>query len=214
MIIEYHSVDDIIVKRINIKIMQSLRHTTTASNRKRRVFVVVVCVLAIILLAAATYYYLKQKDESYRAKQYGSSQTNPSKNTPVASGNDNRGSTSNSKGASNTPTTPADSSVTPTTPTGTFVSNHHPNLSGQPAPNLESSTCTTTPGVTCQIKFTNGDIVKVLEPQTTNADGNTSWTWRLGDVGLTVGDWKVTAVATNGTKVTMADDSMPLSIKQ
>lgn len=212
MIIEYHSVDDIIVKRINIKIMQSLRHT--ASNRKRKTFVAIVCVIVIILLAAATYYYLKQKDESYRAKQYGSSQTNPGKDTPIASGNNHTGSASNSRGASNAPATSSDSSVTPTVPTGTFVSNHHPNLSGQPAPNLESSTCTTTPGVACQIKFTSGDVVKVLEPQTTNEDGNTSWTWRLGDIGLTVGEWKVTAVATNGSKVTMADDSMLLSIKQ
>lgn len=192
--------------------MRSLQQT--ASHRKRNILIVVVSVLVISLLAVTTYYYLKQKDEDYRAKQYGSSQTNPDKNTPAANEKGSTGGMSNSKGTDDSSATVADPSITPTTPTGTFVSNHHPNLGGQPAPNIISSTCTTTPGVACQIKFTSGSITKTLESQVTNSDGNTSWTWNLNDIGLTVGDWKVTAVATNGHKVTTADDSMLLSIKQ
>lgn len=192
--------------------MRSLHQTS--SNTKRNMIISVIAILIIGLLAVAAYHLLKQKDEAYKKQQYGSSQTTPNKNTPIASNNGSTGGMASSKGASNTPAAAADPGITPTVPTGTFISNHHPNLSGQPAPNIESSTCTTTPGVACQIEFTNGHITKSLESQATNADGNTSWTWNLNDLGLTTGDWKVTAVATNGDKVTTADDSMLLSIKQ
>lgn len=192
--------------------MRSLYQTT--SSKKRNILIAVVSVFIIALISVATFCYLKQKDENYRAKQYGSSQTNPVKDTPTATSKGSVGGSSSSKDASSSPATTAAPGIMPTTPTGVFVSNHHPNLSGQPAPNLESSTCSTTPGVSCQISFTNGDVTRSLEARVTNTDGNTSWTWKLSDIGLTVGDWKITAVATNGSKVTTAGDSMPLSIKQ
>ncbi len=191
--------------------MQSLQQKT---SHKKRNILIAVAVVCLVLASLATAYYLKRKDDAYKTKQYGSSQTNPNSNTPIADSSNNTGGSSSSKDATEAPAPAADSSIVPSAPVGNFVSNHHPNLSGQPAPNLESSTCSTSPGVQCQIKFTHGDIVKYLDPQVTNADGNTSWTWKVSDIGLTVGDWKITAIATNGSKTATADDAMLLSVKE
>ncbi|MEI7539405.1 MAG: hypothetical protein WCJ36_01375 [Candidatus Saccharibacteria bacterium] len=131
-----------------------------------------------------------------------------------SSSNINSGATSSPK--DNSQTTPAiiNSDTTPIEPTGTFISNHHPNLSGNPAPNTESSTCTTTPGADCEIRFTNGNTTKSLSIKKTDSDGNASWDWNLNDVGLTAGEWSITAIAINGSKTATATDSMSLSVGQ
>lgn len=98
--------------------------------------------------------------------------------------------------------------------TGSFVSNHHPNLSGKPAPNIIQSTCTTTEGATCQIIFTMGAITKSLPAQVTDRGGSTYWTWKLQDIGLTAGSWHIQAKATLGTQVKTADDALTLEVQQ
>lgn len=105
-----------------------------------------------------------------------------------------------------------DTDITPTTPIGTFVSNHRPNLSGSPAPNTMTSTCSTTPGSKCTIEFTKGNITKSLPNKIADGNGNISWDWELQDVGLTVGEWQVTAVASNGNNIAKASDSIPLIV--
>lgn len=101
--------------------------------------------------------------------------------------------------------------VTLLVPTGNFVSNHRPNLSGSPAPNLETSVCNTTPGASCQIIFTNGGITKSLPARTTDRGGAAYWDWKLQDIGLTQGSWQVKAVASlDGQKQTGTD---PLAIE-
>lgn len=91
-------------------------------------------------------------------------------------------------------------------PEGVFVSNHHPNLSGSPAPSTLNSTCSTTPGATCKITFTMGSVVKSLSAQTTDRGGSAYWNWKLQDVGLTAGSWQVQAVAhLNGQTKTTTD---------
>lgn len=91
-------------------------------------------------------------------------------------------------------------------PTGDFVSNHHPNLSGQPAPNEITSVCTTTPGAMCQIVFTNGTTTKQLPSEKADAGGTAYWDWKLQDIGLTTGTWKIKVLASlNGQTKTSYD---------
>ncbi len=99
-------------------------------------------------------------------------------------------------------------------PTGTFVSNHHPNLSGSPAPNQIQSVCNTTSGATCQIIFTKDGVTKTLPTQATDKGGAAYWTWKLQDIGLTAGSWKVQAKATLGTQTQTADDAATLEVAQ
>jgi hypothetical protein len=125
------------------------------------------------------------------------------------------GITSSKGGGGSSITTTPSSSVQPTAPVGEFVSDHKPNLSGSPAPNTETSTCTTTAGVQCQITFTSGSTTKSLPAQTTNAQGNTAWNnWTLQSIGLTAGTWKITAVATNGSQTASTTDVTDLTVSQ
>lgn len=97
-------------------------------------------------------------------------------------------------------------------PSGTFVSNHSPNLSGSPAPNTIQSTCNTTPGATCTISFTKDGITRQLQAQKTDAGGATYWNWKLQDVGLTEGSWQVSATARLGAQTKTTNDALPLEV--
>jgi cytoskeletal protein RodZ len=108
--------------------------------------------------------------------------------------------------------TPSSSSQPLKQPEGTFVSNHHPNLSGSPAPNTMQSTCETTSGATCQILFTKDGITKSLPAQATDQGGAAYWTWKLQDIGLTQGTWKVQAKAVLGNQTKTADDATNLEV--
>jgi hypothetical protein len=99
-------------------------------------------------------------------------------------------------------------------PSGSFVSNHHPNLSGTPAPNAMSSVCNTTPGASCQISFTKDGVTKSLGAQTADANGATYWNWKLQDIGLTEGTWGVQASATLNGQTKTASDAMDLVVAQ
>jgi hypothetical protein len=99
-------------------------------------------------------------------------------------------------------------------PTGNFVSNHFPGQNGSPT--TESSTCNTSPGASCYIKFTNTDSGQTtqLATQTTDARGSTSWYWDAAkDAHLTSGQWKITAVATLGSQIKSSDDALKLIIQ-
>lgn len=98
-------------------------------------------------------------------------------------------------------------------PTGTFVSNHRPNLGGSPAPNEEQSTCNTTPGATCQISFTYNGVTKSLPAQTADSGGATYWTWDLQDIGLTEGSWQIQATARLNGKTLTGSDALKLEVQ-
>lgn len=99
-------------------------------------------------------------------------------------------------------------------PNGNFVSNHHPNLSGSPAPNLIQSNCNTTPGASCQIIFEKTGTIKKLPAQVVDGGGATYWTWKLQDYGITTGSWTVKAEASlNGNSKT-ATDALTLEVTQ
>lgn len=187
-------------------------HITSINKHKKNV--TIVCLLALILGGIAVYAWLRYQNSA--EVRYGSAATNPTADTPNSDDADNQGSASTSKAQSGEGMPPAptvDSSIAPREPTGTFVSNHRPNLDGDPAPNTLTSTCTTTPGVDCYIRFTNQDTIKQLPTIRTDADGNVVWNWKLQDIGLTAGEWKITAVAVNGNNEASASDALSLVVE-
>jgi hypothetical protein len=91
------------------------------------------------------------------------------------------------------------------------VSNHHPGKSGSPT--SEVSVCNTTPGATCYIKFTNGDLSTALTAKKTNGDGVAIWYWDTKDANLVSGNWQIMAVATLNGQTKTSADTLPLVIK-
>lgn len=92
-------------------------------------------------------------------------------------------------------------------PYGSFVSNHKPD-SGDP----EVSVCSTSPGATCYIEFTNGNNVKRLEPQTVSGEGSTYWSWNASLLGQ--GTWKITATATLNGTTKSTTDQLTIEVRQ
>lgn len=174
---------------------------------KKSIYIATSAIILAIAVAILVFYSLQPKSPSAESRNSPSLSSNKS-------GATNTGSISSSKNNTPTATTTLNPDITPISPTGTFVSNHRPNLDGSPAPSQESSTCTTTPGAKCEISFSNGDTVKTLPVKTTDSNGNVSWDWKLQDLGLVVGEWKITATASNGNKVAMSADSILLSVQQ
>lgn len=134
---------------------------------------------------------------------------NSSANNAASSNSDQTTQPGDNKSNSNTPI-----SETLKDPTGEFVSNHHPNLSGSPAPNSMSSVCTTTPGATCQITFIKDGVTKSLEAQMTDRGGSVYWNWKIQDIGLSAGSWQVQAVASQSGKIKTTTDPLALEIAQ
>lgn len=188
------------------------RHQPVHSRKqaKRTLFVVTALIVAIsVVLILLIYKPFNRKEESLESTKYTSNRTqdiatkgeqaSPSKST------DRQDQLSQDKTITNPVLVP---------PTGTFVSNHTPNLSGAPAPNSMHSDCTTTPGATCQISFTRTDgKVKTLPTQTTDSAGAAYWSWTLQEVGLDAGSWTVEAKATLNNKAETAKDSTILEVK-
>lgn len=98
-------------------------------------------------------------------------------------------------------------------PSGDFVSNHEPNLDGDPAPDTLESVCVTTPGASCTISFKQNGIIKTLPAQMTDAEGAAYWNWKLQDYGLTTGEWIIVARATLGDQTKTSEDSLKLTVK-
>ncbi|HEU5005124.1 MAG TPA: hypothetical protein VFT49_03515 [Candidatus Saccharimonadales bacterium] len=111
---------------------------------------------------------------------------------------------------------PASSSTTGSLtegPSGTFVSNHIPNLSGTPAPSQEQSICNTVPGATCYIEFTQGNVVKKLDELTADSTGSVTWNWDVKTAGFTTGNWTVSAVASLNGQTKTTTDSRVMDIQ-
>ena len=125
---------------------------------------------------------------------------------------DNQESPEQNKDKDSDATTPTNAELKD--PTGTFVSNHHPNLGGSPAPNEIQSVCVTTSGAYCEIIFTKDSVTKSLPKQLTDRGGAAYWTWKLQDIGLTKGSWQVQAKATLGSQTKTADDAATLEVNE
>lgn len=111
----------------------------------------------------------------------------------------------------NSATSSSTSRVAP--PSGNFVSNHRPNLDGEPAPSGEQSVCITTPGATCYVKFVQNGIIKTLPTQTADPSGSVYWDWDIDKAGFSPGVWEITAVATLNGENKSVTDPMSLEVK-
>jgi hypothetical protein len=162
-------------------------------------------VLIVALEFSNTTHFFKAGDtisiSSANAETKGEPQANSSKATPDSSSL----STEDPKAvsAAGSPTTP------PLVPSGSFVSNHKASLSSGQA---QSSTCTTTPGATCQITFTKDGVTKVLQLQTTDRGGTAYWSWAPQSINLTTGSWKIEAIARLNGQVRTASDALNLEV--
>ena len=186
--------------------------------------IVLISVIAVIVIAGGIFAYLKitskpKEITTASSNTKGEPAGQPSDNGTTPPSSSDKGDTSGDVGPT-TGTSGTKDNSTPSSnatlidPTGNFVSNHHPNLSGSPAPNQIQSICNTTPGATCQIIFTKDGVTKQLPAQKTDSGGATYWTWKLQDIGLTAGSWHVQAKATLGTQTKTADDAMNLEVAQ
>ncbi len=178
-------------------------------------FAIIIGLAAVLILLEATntthllHHNSSKTVNSPTAQATKGEPTNSSKNAPSQT---NTGAPSTD--TKNPTGTGGASTATLNAPTGDFISNHHPNLSGSPAPNTVQSVCNTTSGATCQITFTKDGVTKSLPAQTTDAGGATYWTWKLQDVGLTAGSWQVQAKATLGSQTKTANDAMALEVSE
>jgi hypothetical protein len=169
-----------------------------------------VCLVAVFGALFLSIHFFGQKPKPLTANSYTKGQ--PVKS--AQSGQSTRGSnsqvppSSDQKSPSSTPTTDL------LAPSGVFVSDHHPNLGGTPTPNTESSTCNTTPGATCQILFTNGNITKSLQAEVTDVGGAVYWNWNLQDAGVTQGIWSVKAQAKFGDQTKTTVDPLNLDVQK
>jgi hypothetical protein len=178
------------------------------------VIILLFAVLAVLEFTNTTHFFHKASPLSVNSK---------TPTTGGASQDNQKGEPQNSSNpTSNNTTQPGDSknsvSGTATTsleaPSGDFVSNHRPNLSGSPAPNIISSVCTTTPGATCTINFTKDGVTKSLTSQTTDRGGSSYWNWTLQEVGISSGTWKIQALATLNGKSKSTNDALDLVVSQ
>jgi len=181
------------------------------------VLVVIAGVITVLEVTNTTHFFHKDKPVSGSAYTKGET-TNSKTQTSTTTAK-----TSNQTSSSDPNSEPGDQKSnpgggTPTAtllaPSGDFVSNHHPNLGNQPAPNTISSVCTTTPGATCTISFSKDGIVKSLAAEVTDRGGSAYWNWKLQDIGLTVGNWDVKATATLNGQTKSASDALQLVIAQ
>ena len=183
-------------------------------NKKNAILLVLILLAIGLGITYAYYHSMYSSDSSRKNDPKITKDGNSSSN----SSNSRNGGTIASPLADGTPedstSTESAPSTKPIAPSGVFVSNHHPNLSGSPAPNTISSTCTTSPGVDCYIELKNGEIVKSLSRQKTDSNGNTSWFWNISDIGLTQGAWTITAIAANGSLQTNSKDPMDLVVEK
>ncbi|HUD06062.1 MAG TPA: hypothetical protein VMR18_04090 [Candidatus Saccharimonadales bacterium] len=192
------------------------KHTT----RKKHIFVatamlLLICLIGGLWLANVITIFHKSKvvPVSGPLTKGEASQGNPTGN--AQSNNGSIGNTT--KSTTNSQTNNGTSTATTgnlLAPTGDFVSDHHPNLSGSPAPNTMSSVCTTTPEATCIITFTNNGVAKHLASETTDSNGSAYWYWKLQDIGLTAGSWQIQAIATLNGQTKTASDAMELVVSQ
>ena len=189
-----------------------------AKSSKKIILTVIAILIALGLIGGGVFYYVRVWQPEQNKKNFGSETTTPNTDQPKSESTQESESTNlnspkdNGKTDDGKPVAPP-STTQPSTPIGIFVSNHFPNLSGSPAPNTLSSTCSTTVGVQCYIEFKNGSITKSLESKQTDTNGNVTWNWKLQDVGLTAGSWTVTAVAKNGSLTASSTDPMKLEVK-
>jgi cytoskeletal protein RodZ len=172
------------------------------------VILIIIVVLLVLQATGTTHFFRKTVPAvipvtKVQSTRKGSKKTSTSTAQPATSDT-----TQSTKSTAPSSTTQSAALVAPY---GTFVSNHTPGQNGSPTE--ETSTCGTTPGASCYIKFTNtsNGTTTVLPTQTVTSSGSTSWTWNC-DI-LTTGSWQVVAVATLDGKTLTTQDPRTMEVQ-
>lgn len=183
-------------------------------SRKKYLWLALGAILALASTLSAleltnTTHLLHKKDGPVVTASQQTKGETQTKNSDQQSGSSKSSTDQKSQGGGN-----AASNLTLLAPSGNFVSNHRPNLSGSPAPNSINSVCTTTPGASCKITFTKDGATKSLPPQIVDQGGSTYWNWKLQDIGLTQGSWKIEAIASLNEQASTSSDVLNLEVGQ
>ena len=188
---------------------------TKITSKKHYNWLVITAIIAALVIGLGLFWWYQNEHRSAKIpSDSGTATANQDVPGSNQGGNTTTGSGASKDTDSNAPGSSLGPSIKPANPTGQFVSNHTPNLSGSPAPNTETSTCTTTPGAYCKIRFAMNGTIKSLSLQKTDANGDVVWTnWSLADVGLTKGSWTVTAIAVNGVNAASTPDATNLVVE-
>ncbi|HVX48155.1 MAG TPA: hypothetical protein VHA05_02245 [Candidatus Saccharimonadales bacterium] len=171
-------------------------------------------VVAVLIIAGGTAYFLThKKTETIKVTSTRSANTEKAqkKSSDQQSGSNNAD--NSTPPASDVPKSVPASTASLQKPYGTFVSNHHPNLGGSPAPSTEQSVCYTAPGASCHIEFTKGSLVKKLPAETADSSGSVTWNWDIKQAGLSTGSWTIKAVASLNGKTMSAQDDLNLEVQ-
>lgn len=191
------------------------------SSRRRLLW----CLPALVGLGLVVMLVLELTNTTYIFHKRPAYVTIPSKatNTTAAATPNSSSSKSTTTTSTSSASTPAPASVdktysqptaSPTTlvlgTAQTFVSNHKPGQDG--ASTAEQSACNTTPGATCYIQFTQGDLTRSLETKTADNNGTVIWNWDTKGANFSSGSWQITAVAALGGQTKSAHDQLALEI--
>ena len=167
-----------------------------AQNKRKTVFnLSVAIIIFLIFLCLIFFVHIFRTSTRVSGKipvtPSSSSSSNPKTSTKKLSNGKNP---ANNNTASNSNVKNSPGSQTSTqliAPFGSFVSDHHPDLSGSPNPSSEESVCNTSPGAQCIITFSNNGIIKTLPIRTANNTGSVYWTWDVKTLGFTIGNWQI-----------------------
>ncbi len=205
---------------VNSQRKYSLKSNSPKKSKKLRNIIIaiiaVVVVIFILEITNTTHFFHKQKNPAVipvtNTTQPTNTKSDKSTNASTTQGTVNSTNTSTStKQTSSGSSTPSGSSQPLVAPYGSFVSNHVPGQDGSTT--AESSVCTTTPGASCYIQFTNtssGAVTK-LPSQVTDGSGSTSWSWNANI--LSSGSWQISAIATLNNKSITSTDSVKLEVQ-
>lgn len=189
-----------------------------STTRRRWLVVIAIFILglAVLEISGVTHFFHNKKAVSgiIPATSTASSSNGQAAGSGSEPGNSKPAPAANGNQKSNVSS--SDSSVTLLlkAPYGTFVSNHHPSLSGSNGvPSSMQSTCLTTPGAKCYMTFTNSGVTKTLQVQAADENGAVFWDWDVKTAGFTEGSWAVSATASlNGQSLT-TKDSLNLEVQ-
>lgn len=185
--------------------------------RNRKLVIVTLSILGLIVLVGllemrGTINLFGPKEVPVSTPTVGGASSTMEKGSTAANNNVG-GDSSQENSSSSTDKIAADqtSSAKLITPSGTFVSAHKQ----VPLSANLSSSCSTTPGATCEIFFSNGTTKKSLPSKVADGNGAAYWeVWTPASIGLTSGSWEVTAVASLGNQTQSARDALNLEVAQ
>jgi len=173
--------------------------------------VLLIVAMAVLELTNVTHFFHKRAPQTasqYTKGEHGTKTSNSATSSMAGSTSTNKASDGKNNGGTGPVAILLD-------PSGDFVSNHHPNLSGSPAPNTLTSVCTSTPGAECKIEFTKDNVTKSLPSMTTDSGGSAYWNnWTLQSIGLAAGTWQIKATVRLSGQTKTASDAMDLVVSQ